>query len=106
MTSGCEQCHSVGRPNADGTIGNCTACHTRHTSSVRIARLPSTCAQCHMGPGPFADRDLRGIQARSDVPGARAAAESRRAAESFDHARHVCSHLRHLSYERHQWQWA
>jgi hydroxylamine dehydrogenase len=50
MTSGCEQCHSVGKPNADGTIGTCTACHTRHTSSVRIARLPSTCAQCHMGP--------------------------------------------------------
>jgi hypothetical protein len=50
MTSGCEQCHSVGKPNSDGTIGNCTACHTRHTSSVRIARLPSTCAQCHMGP--------------------------------------------------------
>lgn len=49
-TSGCEACHSVGRPNADGTIGNCTVCHTRHTSSVRIARLPSTCAQCHMGP--------------------------------------------------------
>ena len=50
MASGCEQCHSVGKPNSDGTIGNCTACHTRHTSSVRIARLPSTCAQCHMGP--------------------------------------------------------
>ncbi len=50
ITSGCEQCHSVGRPNADGTIGSCTVCHTRHTSSVRIARLPSTCAQCHMGP--------------------------------------------------------
>ncbi len=49
-TSGCEQCHSVGRPNADGTIGTCTVCHTRHTSSVRIARLPSTCGQCHMGP--------------------------------------------------------
>ena len=41
MTSGFEQCHSLGRPNADGTIGNCTACHTRHTSSVRISRLPS-----------------------------------------------------------------
>jgi hydroxylamine dehydrogenase len=50
MISGCEQCHSVGRPNSDGTIGNCTACHTRHTSSVKIARMPSTCAQCHMGP--------------------------------------------------------
>lgn len=50
MTSGCDQCHSIGKPNADGTIGTCTACHTRHTSSVAIARLPSTCAQCHMGP--------------------------------------------------------
>lgn len=50
MNSGCDQCHSVGKPNSDGTIGTCTACHTRHTSSVRIARLPSTCAQCHMGP--------------------------------------------------------
>lgn len=50
MASGCEQCHSVGRPNSDATIGTCTVCHTRHISSVRIARLPRTCAQCHMGP--------------------------------------------------------
>ncbi len=50
MTSGCSQCHSVGRPNSDGTIGNCTSCHTRHTSSVAIARLPHTCGQCHLGP--------------------------------------------------------
>src|SRR5579872_6458012 len=50
MISGCEQCHSVGKPNADGTIGTCTACHARHTSSVALARLATTCAQCHMGP--------------------------------------------------------
>ena len=50
MTSGCEQCHSVGKPNADGTIGTCTNCHTRHTSSVAIARQPRTCGQCHLGP--------------------------------------------------------
>src|SRR5262245_4845541 len=50
MTSGCANCHSVGRPNDDGTIGTCTACHTRHTSSVAIARLPTTCGQCHLGP--------------------------------------------------------
>jgi hypothetical protein len=50
MASGCEQCHSVGKPNPDGTVGTCTACHTRHTSSVEIARLPRTCGQCHMGP--------------------------------------------------------
>ncbi len=50
MATGCAKCHSVGKPNADGTIGACTACHTRHTSSVAIARLPSTCGQCHLGP--------------------------------------------------------
>ena len=50
MTSGCEQCHAVGKPNDDGTIGTCTNCHSRHTSSVALARRPSTCAQCHMGP--------------------------------------------------------
>jgi hypothetical protein len=48
--SGCLACHSVGRPNPDGSIGDCTACHTRHTSSVEFARLPSTCGQCHLGP--------------------------------------------------------
>jgi hydroxylamine dehydrogenase len=50
ITGGCVQCHSVGKPNDDGTIGNCTSCHTRHTSSVAIARMPQTCGQCHMGP--------------------------------------------------------
>jgi hypothetical protein len=50
VVSGCEKCHAVGKPNTDGSIGACTACHTRHTSSVEIARLPTTCGQCHMGP--------------------------------------------------------
>ncbi len=50
VVGGCASCHGIGRPNPDGTIGNCTACHTRHTSSVEIARLPTTCGQCHMGP--------------------------------------------------------
>jgi hypothetical protein len=50
VVSGCVKCHGVGKPNTDGSIGNCTACHTRHTSSVEIARLPTTCGQCHMGP--------------------------------------------------------
>jgi hypothetical protein len=48
--SGCAQCHAIGKPNDDGSIGSCTACHTRHTSSVELARLPATCGQCHMGP--------------------------------------------------------
>src|SRR5207247_9354892 len=48
--SAAPQSHSVRRPNVDGTIGTSTACHTRHTSSVAIARLPTTCGQCHLGP--------------------------------------------------------
>jgi len=47
---GCLSCHSVGKPNADGSIGSCTECHSRHLASVRLARLPETCGQCHMGP--------------------------------------------------------
>src|SRR5215469_3727359 len=50
ISGGCSQCHAVGKPQDDGTVGNCTACHTRHTSSVAVARLPRTCGQCHMGP--------------------------------------------------------
>jgi hydroxylamine dehydrogenase len=47
---GCRQCHAVGKPNPDGSIGTCTNCHARHSASVRLARLPETCGQCHMGP--------------------------------------------------------
>ncbi len=50
MNRGCMQCHSVGRPNPDGSIGDCTACHARHVASVELARTPETCGQCHMGP--------------------------------------------------------
>jgi hydroxylamine dehydrogenase len=50
VNRGCFQCHSVGRPNSDGTIGTCTACHARHAASVETARNPRTCGQCHMGP--------------------------------------------------------
>jgi hypothetical protein len=48
--AGCATCHSIGRPHADGSIGTCTVCHARHASSVALARLPTTCGQCHMGP--------------------------------------------------------
>jgi len=50
ITSGCNKCHAVGRPNADGSIGTCTNCHARHAASVALARTPETCGQCHMGP--------------------------------------------------------
>ena len=50
MTKGCKKCHQIGKPNADGTIGSCTACHSRHNASLELARTPETCGQCHMGP--------------------------------------------------------
>jgi len=50
VNKGCRQCHDIGRPNPDGSIGSCTACHARHVSSVSLARQPQTCGQCHMGP--------------------------------------------------------
>lgn len=47
---GCLGCHDIGKPNSDGSIGTCTHCHARHTTSVALARQPETCGQCHMGP--------------------------------------------------------
>jgi hypothetical protein len=40
----------VGRLNPDQSMGACTACHTRHTFSIEIARKPHTCSECHHGP--------------------------------------------------------
>jgi len=40
----------VGRENPDGSIGSCTACHTRHAFSIEVARKPYTCSQCHAEP--------------------------------------------------------
>jgi len=67
--SGCMMCHGtqvelgpdhkpiketwpggVGTRYPDGSIGNCTVCHTRHKFSVAEARKPEACASCHLGP--------------------------------------------------------
>ena len=48
--TGCLGCHEIGRPNRDGSIGSCTECHSRHATSIALAREPRTCGQCHMGP--------------------------------------------------------
>ncbi|HDS74805.1 MAG TPA: hypothetical protein ENN56_04610 [Firmicutes bacterium] len=50
QAAGCEMCHSVGRPNHDGSIGKCTVCHARHEFSLAGARISETCGGCHMGP--------------------------------------------------------
>jgi len=40
----------VGRLNLDGSLGACSACHTRHAFSIEMARKPHTCKECHVGP--------------------------------------------------------
>ncbi len=41
--------NGAGRIDPDGSLGACTACHTRHSFSVEEARKPHTCGQCHRG---------------------------------------------------------
>lgn len=46
----CQSCHEIGKPNKDGSIGNCNKCHLRHEFSLGQARKPEICGQCHLGP--------------------------------------------------------
>ena len=68
--SGCRQCHGgtvkiladgrvdpttwpntgIGRINPDGSKGACSACHSRHLFSAKVARSPESCGKCHLGP--------------------------------------------------------
>ena len=46
----CESCHNIGKPAADGSIGQCQKCHLRHEFNLVQARKPETCNNCHIGP--------------------------------------------------------
>jgi hydroxylamine dehydrogenase len=46
----CEDCHNIGLPKADGSVGECAKCHLRHEFSLEQARKPETCNHCHIGP--------------------------------------------------------
>lgn len=46
----CEGCHNIGRPAADGSVGECQKCHLRHQYSLEQVRKPETCNACHIGP--------------------------------------------------------
>lgn len=68
--TGCMQCHGetivldenrrptpetwpnsgIGTIWPDGSIGNCTVCHTRHQFKISESRKPDACASCHLGP--------------------------------------------------------
>ncbi len=40
----------IGTVYPDGSVGNCSACHTRHKFSIAEARKPAACSSCHLGP--------------------------------------------------------
>jgi len=46
----CEDCHNIGSPAEDGSVGQCQKCHIRHEFSQEQARKPETCNHCHIGP--------------------------------------------------------
>jgi hydroxylamine dehydrogenase len=46
----CVECHKIGRPAADGSIGECQQCHLRHEFNLEQVRKPETCNHCHIGP--------------------------------------------------------
>jgi hydroxylamine dehydrogenase len=46
----CESCHDIGKPQPDGSEGECQSCHLRHEFSLEQARKPETCNACHIGP--------------------------------------------------------
>jgi hydroxylamine dehydrogenase len=74
----------IGRMNLDGSLGSCSACHSRHDFSPRRARQPENCGKCHLGPDhpqkeiydeskhgvAFADmRDLMNLSAKTWILG-------------------------------------
>jgi len=46
----CEDCHNIGKPAPDGSVGQCQDCHLRHQFSLEQVRKPETCNHCHIGP--------------------------------------------------------
>jgi hypothetical protein len=46
----CENCHSIGQPALDDSVGRCQKCHIRHEFGLEQARKPETCNNCHIGP--------------------------------------------------------
>jgi hypothetical protein len=46
----CQECLNVGHFWPDHSVGECDACHPKHTFDVAVARNPYTCGECHIGP--------------------------------------------------------
>ncbi|MDQ7092307.1 multiheme c-type cytochrome [Desulfosporosinus sp. PR] len=62
----CEVCHGIGKPNADGSFGDCSKCHLSHSFSLAQVRKPEVCGSCHLGPDhpqkEIYEESLHGVQ--------------------------------------------
>ncbi len=47
---GCQECHNIGHFWPDQSVGECDACHPKHSFDLAVARNPYTCGECHIGP--------------------------------------------------------
>jgi hypothetical protein len=47
---GCQECHGIGHFWPDQSVGECDACHPKHSFDVAVARDPNSCSECHIGP--------------------------------------------------------
>ena len=47
---GCQECHNIGHFWPDQSVGECDACHPKHSFDVAVARNSYTCGECHIGP--------------------------------------------------------
>ncbi len=63
INNGCVQCHDVGKPNPDGTIGTCTAVPRPPLRLRRTGSHPGDLRPVPHGARPFADRNLSRVQA-------------------------------------------
>ena len=89
----------IGRINLDGSLGSCTACHSRHDFSPRRARRPENCGKCHLGPDhpqkEIYEESKHGIAYRDLKDEMNLDGDSWVLGEDYSHA----PHLRDLSHE-------
>jgi len=61
----CEVCHGIGKPNDDGSFGDCAKCHVGHSFDLGQSRKPEVCSSCHVGPDhpqkEIYDESLHGV---------------------------------------------
>ncbi len=100
MASGCNACHAIGKPNADGSLRHV---HQLPRASLGVGRArapPQHLRPVPHGSGSLPDRDLRGIEARRALRRPARPAQPARRSEAPHDRGHERADLRHLPHER------